>query len=207
MTDYDALKTEILSRNGLTKFGMAQHLHSWTFQPDQPPCAQMHELVRITRKWLEPEKSTAAAVVEAIVVDRYLRALPYEAKRFIGQQALTTADLTVEAVEKYQATAGCFVLPGRSPGVHPHSRWEELVHRTPRLPTPPLQELSRLQGEPETSWDQEEYTGRVKPDSVTGVGSWVTSPGTVGNRRMSLCPLLSLPAHHPPTFLPRSWVS
>lgn len=80
MTDYDALKTEILSRNGLTKFGRAQHLHSWTFQPDQPPCAQMHELVRITRKWLEPEKSTAAAVVEAIVVDRYIRALPYEAK-------------------------------------------------------------------------------------------------------------------------------
>lgn len=43
--------------------------------------------------------------MEAIVVDRYLRALPYETKRFIGQQALTTADLTVEAVEKYQATA------------------------------------------------------------------------------------------------------
>ncbi|XP_041963404.1 uncharacterized protein LOC121720953 [Alosa sapidissima] len=104
-TGYDALKVEILSRSGLTKFGMAQRFPSWTFQPDQPPCAQMHELVRITRKWLEPEKSKAAAIVEAVVVDKYLRALPYEAKRLISQQALMTADLTVEAVERYQATA------------------------------------------------------------------------------------------------------
>ncbi|XP_063060131.1 uncharacterized protein LOC134453222 [Engraulis encrasicolus] len=104
VTDYDVLKTEILSRHGLTKFSMAQRFHSWTFNPDQPPRAQMHELARIARKWLEPEKNTAAAVVEAIVVDNYLRALPYEAKRLISQLALTTAELTVEAVEKHQAT-------------------------------------------------------------------------------------------------------
>ncbi|XP_077951362.1 uncharacterized protein LOC144382933 [Gasterosteus aculeatus] len=103
-TDYDVLKTEIWSRNGITKFGMAQLFHSWTFQPDQPPRAQMLELVRITRKWLEPRRNTAPTVAEAVVVDRYLWALPYEAKRFLSQQALTTADLTVEAVEKYQAT-------------------------------------------------------------------------------------------------------
>ncbi|XP_040019919.2 uncharacterized protein LOC144383704 isoform X3 [Gasterosteus aculeatus] len=114
-TDYDALKTEILSRNGITKFGMAQRFHNWTFQPDQPPRAQMHELVRITRKWLEPQRNTAPAVVEAVVVDRYLRALPYEAKRFLSQQALTTADLTVEAVEKYQATADMLRASRREP--------------------------------------------------------------------------------------------
>uniref|UniRef100_A0AAQ4S4F2 SCAN box domain-containing protein n=1 Tax=Gasterosteus aculeatus aculeatus TaxID=481459 RepID=A0AAQ4S4F2_GASAC len=102
-TDYKALKTEVLSRNGVMKFGMAQRFHSWTFQHDQPPRAQMHELVRITWKWLEPQRNVAPAVVEAVVVDRYLRALPYEAKRFLSQQALTTADLTVEAMEKYQA--------------------------------------------------------------------------------------------------------
>ena len=79
---------------------MAKRFHSWTFQPDQPPCVQMHELARITRKWLEQEKNLAPAVVEAFVVDHYLRALSYEAKRFISQQVLTTANLTVEAVEK-----------------------------------------------------------------------------------------------------------
>ncbi|XP_063075477.1 uncharacterized protein LOC134465637 [Engraulis encrasicolus] len=104
VSDYDTLRTEILSRNGITKFGMSQRFHSWTFQQDRAPRAQMHELARIARKWLEPEKNTAAAVVETIVVDHYLRALPQDAKRFISQQGLTTADATVEAVEKHQAT-------------------------------------------------------------------------------------------------------
>lgn len=39
------------------------------------------------------------------MVDHYLWALPFKANRFISQQALTTAELTVKAVEKYQATA------------------------------------------------------------------------------------------------------
>ena len=105
-------------------------------------------------EWLEPEKSTAPAVAEAILVDHYLWALPYKAKRIISQQSLTTADLTVEAVEKYQATTE--VLPGRSPGVHPRLGLEEPIQRTPRSPTPPPQELSMLQGEPEGSRDQGE---------------------------------------------------
>ncbi|XP_063080013.1 uncharacterized protein LOC134469917 [Engraulis encrasicolus] len=115
ITDYDALKLEIFSRHGLTKFGMAQRFHGWTFQVDQAPRAQMHELSRIARKWLEPEKNTAAAVVETIVVDHFLRALPYEAKRFISQQALTTAAVTIEAVEKYQATTEMLRATKRDP--------------------------------------------------------------------------------------------
>uniref|UniRef100_A0AAQ4PJ37 SCAN box domain-containing protein n=1 Tax=Gasterosteus aculeatus aculeatus TaxID=481459 RepID=A0AAQ4PJ37_GASAC len=196
-TDYDALKTEILSRNGITKFGMAQRFHNWTFQPDQPPRTQMHELVRITRKWLEPQRNTAPAVVEAVVVDRYLRALPYEAKQFLSQQALTTADLTVEAVEKYQATTDILRASRREP----RSTALPQTGTTPRLPTQPLQEP---QGEPETRWVQRKYTRKGKPDSVTGVGEWDTSPGSVGCRRTILCPWLSHPAHHPPPGLPRS---
>ncbi|XP_063070441.1 uncharacterized protein LOC134461440 [Engraulis encrasicolus] len=115
LTDYDALKTEILSRHGLTKYGMAQRFQSWTFHADQAPRTQMHELSRIARKWLEPDKNTAADVVETIVVDHYLRALPYEAKRFVSQQALTTVDLTIEAVEKYQATTEMLRTSKRDP--------------------------------------------------------------------------------------------
>lgn len=87
---------------------MAQRFHNWTIQPDQPPRAQMHKLVRITRKWLEPQRNTAPAVVEAVVVDQYLRALPYEAKRFFSQQA-------VEAVEKYQATTDMLLASRKEP--------------------------------------------------------------------------------------------
>lgn len=64
----------------------------------------MHELIRITKKWLDPDKNSAAALVEAVVVDRYLWALPYEAKKVISHSAPVTASALVEAVEQYQAT-------------------------------------------------------------------------------------------------------
>ncbi|XP_063044707.1 uncharacterized protein LOC134438913 [Engraulis encrasicolus] len=113
---------------------MAQRFHSWTFHPDQPPRAQMHELARIARKWLEPEKNTAAAIVEAVVVDNYVRALPYEAKRFISQQALTTAELTVEAVEKYQATTEMLRASRKDPKTMPPQSTGAMRPRIPKAP-------------------------------------------------------------------------
>lgn len=50
--DYDSLKKEILSRNGLSTFEMAQRVHERSFQKDQPPHAQFYELMRLTKKWL-----------------------------------------------------------------------------------------------------------------------------------------------------------
>ena len=38
-------------------------------------------------------------------MDRFLRALPYEAKKVISHQRLTTATELVEAVEQYQAAS------------------------------------------------------------------------------------------------------
>ena len=64
----------------------------------------MHELIRITKKWLDPSKTSAAAIVETVVVDRYLRALPYEAKKVVSQSTPVTAGALVEAIEQYQAT-------------------------------------------------------------------------------------------------------
>ncbi|XP_045904363.1 uncharacterized protein LOC123970382 [Micropterus dolomieu] len=95
--DYDLLKEEIQSRHGLTKFSMAQRFHSWS--------SQMHELIRITKNWLEPENKSPAAIVETLVMDRYLRALPYEAKKTLSQQKLTSATALVEALEQYQAAS------------------------------------------------------------------------------------------------------
>ena len=103
-TEYEVLKAEILSRHGLTKAGRAQRYHAWNFQPDQPPRAQMHELGRLLRQWLEPAVNTTAAVIETLQVDRYLGSLPYETQRAIGQQSLTTVEEAVEAVERHQAT-------------------------------------------------------------------------------------------------------
>ena len=48
-------------------------------------------------------------------MDRYLRALPYEAKRVISHQKLTTAMQLVEAVEQYQAASEMLRLLRREP--------------------------------------------------------------------------------------------
>lgn len=103
--DYDLLKEEIQSHHGLTKFSMAQRFHSWSFQPGLTPRSQMHELIRITKNWLEPGNKSLAAIVETLVMDRYLRALPYEAKKTLSQQKLTSATALVEALEQYHAAS------------------------------------------------------------------------------------------------------
>ena len=97
--DYDKLKEELLSRQGLTKFSLAQRFHEWTFQTGATPRSQMHELTQVTNRWLDPGKNSPAAIVEILLMDRYLRALPFEAKKVISQQKLTTTMQLVEAVE------------------------------------------------------------------------------------------------------------
>lgn len=65
----------------------------------------MHEFIRITKKWLEwldPENNSAAEIVETIVVDKYLRALPHDAKKVIGQSNPQSASDLVEAIAQYQ---------------------------------------------------------------------------------------------------------
>ena len=113
--DYDKLKEEILSRQGLTKFSLAQRFHEWTFQTGATPRAQMHELTRVANRWLDPGKNSPAAIVEVLLMDRYLRALPFEAKKVISQQRLTTTMQLVEAVEQYQASMDMLRLTRKEP--------------------------------------------------------------------------------------------
>ncbi|KAF0044742.1 hypothetical protein F2P81_003900 [Scophthalmus maximus] len=96
--DYESLKCEILSRFGVTKSGLAQRFHDWTFNVDVIPRKQMHELIRITKKWLEPKRNSATEILETIIIDKYLRAQ-------IGQSNPGSATDLVEAVEQFQATA------------------------------------------------------------------------------------------------------
>ena len=151
--DYDVLKEEILSRIGLTKFGMAQRFHNWGFRNDQPPRAQMHELIRITKKWLDPSKTSAAAIVEAVVVDRYLRALPYEAKKVVSQSTPVTAGALVEAVEQYQATNEMLRMGKKE---QPMSQGRH-VNPYPQPERPPSSNAGRqinIQGRYQTDWGQ-----------------------------------------------------
>lgn len=77
---YDSLKKEMLSHSGITEFGRAQWFHAWCFKKEQPPRTHMHELMRLAKKWLEPGSHSAKEVVDSLVMDRFVRALPAEAK-------------------------------------------------------------------------------------------------------------------------------
>ncbi|XP_075949073.1 uncharacterized protein LOC142951429 [Anarhichas minor] len=94
---------------------MAQHFHNWSFLSGETPRSQMHELIRVTKRWLEPDKHSPTDIIETLVMDRYLRGLPYEAKRVISHQKLTTATELVEAVEQYQAASDMLRPPRKDP--------------------------------------------------------------------------------------------
>lgn len=61
----------------------------------------MHKLMRLAKKWLNLNVQSATEVVESLVIDRFLRALPVDAKRFVCQDNLTQE---MEAVERFQAS-------------------------------------------------------------------------------------------------------
>ncbi|XP_073728094.1 uncharacterized protein [Misgurnus anguillicaudatus] len=132
--NYDSLKKEMLSRSGLTEFGRAQRYHAWCFKKEQPPRTQMHELMRLAKKWLELGGHSATEVVDSLVMDRFLRALPIEAKRFVCLNNPSSPQELIEEVERYQASAE--MLNSRSPtSAHPQQKFF-LRTSTPRWPSP-----------------------------------------------------------------------
>lgn len=137
--DYDLLKDEILSCHGLTKFSMAQGFHNWTFQNAIIPCSQMHELIR--------DKKSPAAIIETLVMDCYLRALPYEAKKIISHQKLTTTMELVEAVEQYQAASDLLHPTRKAPTVSVPAR-PGLRPQGPKLADPPSRPPNRAFKQP-----------------------------------------------------------
>lgn len=103
--DYDLLKAEIMARLGVTTAVLAHRMHTWKFRTGQSPRGQMHELLLLAKKWLQPEKLSAQQVVERVVLDRYLRALPEELQQWVSLGDPQSPDLLVEMVERYQVTA------------------------------------------------------------------------------------------------------
>ncbi|XP_069371637.1 uncharacterized protein [Paralichthys olivaceus] len=210
--DYDQLKREILSRHGLTKFSMAQRFHNWTFQNGVNPRSQMHELRRVTNRWLEPDRSSPTDIVDTLVMDRYLRALPYEAKKIISHKRLTTAAELVEAVEQFQAASDMLrptrkepiaSAPARPSGPHPkgttpaspHSGPPHRPFNAPRQPrgflNPEARQCYRCGEVGHISWQCE------KPDEPMPTAESANSPhahfaallGERGDRRPT-CPVM-----------------
>ncbi|XP_063772692.1 uncharacterized protein LOC134909590 [Pseudophryne corroboree] len=101
--DYDKLKTEILTRLGVTLSVRAQRVHRWVYAMEKPPRSQMHDLIQLTKKWLQPETLTGPQMVERVVMDRYLRSLPVVLRKWVSHGNPDTADQLVDMVERYLA--------------------------------------------------------------------------------------------------------
>lgn len=63
----------------------------------------MHKLMQLAKKWLNPNVQSATEVVESMVMDQFLRALPIDAKRFVCQDNPNSPQ-EMEAVERFQAS-------------------------------------------------------------------------------------------------------
>ncbi|XP_041424937.1 uncharacterized protein LOC121395450 [Xenopus laevis] len=101
--DYDKLKAEILARLGVTLSVGAQRVHHWTYHVEKPPRSQMHDLIHLTKKWLQPEILTGPQIVERVVMDRYLKALSVTLRKWVSHADPKTADQLIEMVERYTA--------------------------------------------------------------------------------------------------------
>ncbi|CAJ0934704.1 unnamed protein product [Ranitomeya imitator] len=102
--DYTKLKGEILARLGVNTYVRAQRVHVWTFVEHQPARSQMHDLIHLVKKWLQPETLTSAQMLERVVLDKYLRSLPAKLQGWVGQGNPSTADQLVNMVKRYNAS-------------------------------------------------------------------------------------------------------
>lgn len=78
--DYPTLKAAILAQYGYSLPARAQHFHQWTYNPQQSARAQVMALRRLTRSGLI--EGDGPPLLDWAVLDRCIRTLPAEAKRY-----------------------------------------------------------------------------------------------------------------------------
>ncbi|KAM3936526.1 la-related protein 6-like [Leptodactylus fuscus] len=102
--DYSKLKSEILAHLGVNMHVRAGRVHHWTFSEGLPPRSQIHDLIHLVKKCLQPEEASPAQMVERVELDKYTRSPPPRIQRWVSQAGPTTADQLVCLVERHRAT-------------------------------------------------------------------------------------------------------
>lgn len=69
-----------------------------------PPMAQKDHPLRVSQCWLQSEKKTANAIVEWLVMDRFLRAFPSKDWKAVGLKEPSSPRYMIEALESALAT-------------------------------------------------------------------------------------------------------
>uniref|UniRef100_A0A3B1JYH3 SCAN box domain-containing protein n=1 Tax=Astyanax mexicanus TaxID=7994 RepID=A0A3B1JYH3_ASTMX len=65
----------------------------------QPPRPQMTQLLRVAKRWLQPDQLSPEAVTERVTMDHFLRALPGELRKAVGLRSPTSIKEMIEATE------------------------------------------------------------------------------------------------------------
>lgn len=81
-TNYEVVKRAIIAQYGLSLPAKAQRIHSWEYHATLLARTQVTTLTRMVRSWLEEGDGQPA--VERVVIDRCIRGLPADAKKYVA---------------------------------------------------------------------------------------------------------------------------
>ncbi|KAK2818100.1 hypothetical protein Q7C36_022033 [Tachysurus vachellii] len=81
--NYETVNEEILVHCGRSHVTAAGNFHIWWYEPTSNPRRQLDDLLQIVRWWLQYEQFNAKEVMERVVMDQFLRALPTEERKAV----------------------------------------------------------------------------------------------------------------------------
>ena len=132
--DYRRLKEAILASEGFSLPARAQRYHNWAYQGAQSPRPQVAALLRITHSWLT--SGGEPPCIDRLVIDRCIRALPPDARKYASQVSPSSIDALIALLENHQVSvemmrSGC---PGSPKGAAADRRGRERRRATPASP-------------------------------------------------------------------------
>ena len=181
--DFRKLKAAILASQGYSLPARAQRYHAWCYQADQAPRPQVAALVRLANSWLtsggEPH------FVDRLVIDRCIRSLPTDARKYAAQVSPSSVEALVALLENHQVSSEMMrtcrpEIPAGSgekrpsrerqrPPVAPHSPPRPRAAPPERSPRNPQPRRCYVCGKPDhISWACPERDRDVSMHSATG---------------------------------------
>ena len=107
--NFRKLRTAILASEGYSLPARAQRYHNWAFVTSKAPRPQVAALTRLAQSWLatggDPD------YIERIVIDRCVRALPPDAKKYAAQVSPTSVDALIALLENHQVSTEMLKVP------------------------------------------------------------------------------------------------
>ena len=100
--DFRKLKAAILASEGYSLPARAQRFHNWQYVSNLAPRPQVAKLVRHAQSWLA--SAGEPGYLERIVIDRCIRALPPDAKKYAAQVSPTSVDALIALLENHQVS-------------------------------------------------------------------------------------------------------